>query len=150
MDKQKAIIFDVDGTLADCEHRRHFVSGHIKNWEAFFQAMVDDSPKWSTLALLKSFCEAQKMLIIFVTGRPERYRSITNNWLMTHTGYLCGHLFMRPDGDTTPDEVFKKKVYDEQIKPFYDVMLVVDDRSKVVKMWRSEGLECWQVDEGDF
>ena len=31
-----------------------------------------------------------------------------------------------------------------------DVFLVVDDRDKVVKMWRSLGLSVFQVAEGDF
>jgi hypothetical protein len=89
--------------------------------------------------------------ILLVTGRPEKYRRTTEKWLKERIHLWHQYtLFMRPDNDNTPDEILKKKIYTEQIRPFYDVQLVLDDRTKVVKMWRSLGLECWQVAEGDF
>ena len=57
---------------------------------------------------------------------------------------------MREKGDHRGDEIVKKEIYDNQIKPIYDVMCVFDDRDKVVKMWRDEGLLCCQVYYGDF
>ncbi len=150
MPKKSAIIFDLDGTLADCEHRRHFVTGEKKDWESFYAGMANDPVNPLVLAMLKSFAEAQTALIIFVTGRPEKYRMITNDWITRVSGFLCGHLFMRPDGDSTPDDQFKERIYKEQIQPYYDVKLVIDDREKVVKMWRRNDLECWQVAAGNF
>ena len=38
------IIFDMDGTLADVSHRKHFVENNPKNWEAFYKAMINDKP----------------------------------------------------------------------------------------------------------
>lgn len=32
------IVFDLDGTLADCEHRIHHITKEPKDWRAFFEA----------------------------------------------------------------------------------------------------------------
>jgi len=57
---------------------------------------------------------------------------------------------MRSQGDTRPDEIVKREIYEEHIKPLYNVDFVLDDRNKVVKMWRSLGLKVLQVAEGNF
>lgn len=151
--KRSAIIFDIDGTLADCEHRRHHVTGKKKDWDAFYSEMEKDPCKENVIHLLLRFATSNKFKrtpILLVTGRPERYREITYDWIVDKIGYFFRDIYMRPDGDSTPDDELKKKIYMEQIEPLYDVKLVLDDRDKVVKMWRSLGLECWQVAEGNF
>lgn len=44
----------------------------------------------------------------------------------------------------------KKEIYEKYIKGKYNVMGVFDDRDRVVEMWRSIGLTCFQVDYGKF
>ena len=46
MMKKQTIIFDVDGTIADCEHRRHFVDGtdSWKDWKSFREQTKFDTP----------------------------------------------------------------------------------------------------------
>lgn len=152
-----AVIFDIDGTIADCSHRRHFLDGPKKNWNAFYEALDEDKPKFNVIRQIDLFRRwyGEDLHIVFVTGRPEKYRARTVRWLVREldadTPIPCGTtLFMRPDGDNTPDDILKKEIYLEKIAPFYNVELVFDDRDKVVKMWRSLGLECWQVAEGNF
>jgi len=48
-----------------------------------------------------------------------------------------------------PDEILKKEMLDTFINKD-EVFLVVDDRDKVVKMWRDLGLNTFQVAPGDF
>lgn len=45
-DEKQTIIFDVDGTIADCEHRRHFVDGtdSWKDWKSFREQTKFDTP----------------------------------------------------------------------------------------------------------
>ena len=60
-------------------------------------------------------------------------------------------LFMRPAGDTRDDRIVKREIYEREIKGKYNVLWVLDDRNKVVDMWRRElGLTCLQVAEGNF
>ena len=49
----------------------------------------------------------------------------------------------------TPDDVLKKDMLDKHVD-INDVFLVVDDRDRVVKLWRSLGLTTFQVADGDF
>ena len=60
---------------------------------------------------------------------------------------LLGHSECRSAGET--DEILKKKMLDTFVD-INDVFLVVDDRDKVVKMWRDLGLNTFQVAPGDF
>lgn len=58
---------------------------------------------------------------------------------------------MRNINDYTPDEVLKRSWYEEL--PFFDkerLVTVFDDRNKVVNMWRSLGVSCFQVADGNF
>ena len=57
---------------------------------------------------------------------------------------------MRPIGSNTPDEVLKKQWLDEELNAGEEIMCVFDDRDKVVKMWRDNGILCMQVNYGNF
>ena len=48
-----------------------------------------------------------------------------------------------------PDEILKKAMLDTFVD-IDDVFMCVDDRQKVVDMWRSLGLTCFQVAPGNF
>ena len=59
-------------------------------------------------------------------------------------------LMMRKTDDTRPDQEIKKEIYQNFIEPKCDVLFVVDDRLKVVKMWRELDLTVLQCAEGDY
>ena len=175
-------IFDLDGTLALIEHRRHLVeyrdcahcggSGKTLNvgagdgtcqhcngtgrlapdWKAFFAACVDDSPNWPVIstmnALLKSGADVQ-----IWSGRSAEVMNETLAWLQRFFVVDAEEvgLCMRREGDFTPDEVLKRSWLDALNE--YDrrrLVAVFDDRQKVVDMWRSQGVACFQVAPGDF
>lgn len=145
--KYKAIICDLDGTLANIDHRRHHVEGAKKDWKAFFAGIVGDELNTMVDRYLDAVTGSHRILL--VTGRPAEYVSVTETWLLDNR-VSYNELFMRPAGDFRPDEIIKEEIYRTEIEPHYDVKLVLDDRAKVVKMWRSLGLPCWQVAAGDF
>jgi len=145
----QAVIFDIDGTLANCEHRRHFVSGKKKDFKAFYDEMAKDSVK----PLIRGLCNMYYMNnwhVIICTGRPERYRAITEKWLKDH-GVMYKELHMRPeDRECDPDFEVKEDMLHSILERGIDVVLAVDDRDQVVKMWRHWAITCLQVDYGDF
>lgn len=147
--KKQAIIIDLDGTLCNVNHRLHFVKESPPNWSAFFDACVDDLPNPAIVALYDMARDAGKT-VIYVSGRPETHRAPTEAWLCKHG--VDGHtmLLMRPAGDYRPDDTIKRELYEAEIAGKYDVIFTVDDRNVVVQMWRSLGLTCLQVAEGDF
>lgn len=57
---------------------------------------------------------------------------------------------MRPAGDKRRDDIIKAEIFDQHIRGHHNILLVLDDRDSVVKMWRSMGLTCLQVAEGNF
>ena len=87
--------------------------------------------------------------IILVSGRDAVCRAETEKWLEDkEVEYVA--LFMRPEGDQRKDNIVKEEIFNNHIRNKYNVIFVLDDRNQVVEMWRSLGLKCLQVADGDF
>lgn len=147
------IVCDLDGTLADCEHRVHHVRTKPANWDAFFAGVKDDKLNYPVLHVLDKFMnyEGWHYNIIFCSGRPERCRQDTEDWLLSNCGFFIAQytLLMRKDGDFRADHIVKQEILDKHIDK-ERVLFVLDDRQQVVDMWRRNGLVCFQVAEGNF
>ena len=144
----KAIIVDLDGTLCDVDHRVHHVRKEEKDWHSFNEAMSEDKINLWCHELIKSM-RNENFEILFVTGRDENYRTHTEKWLADHK-VEYDQLYMRKADDFRADELIKKEIFLNEIKPNKEVIFVVDDRLSVVKMWREIGMVCLQCDWGDF
>jgi|TARA_B110000977_G_scaffold126454_1_gene161702 phosphoglycolate phosphatase-like HAD superfamily hydrolase len=151
MMKKQTIIFDVDGTIADCEHRRHFVDGtdSWKDWKSFREQTKFDTPvQW--------VCDIAKRHIAlgddvaFFSARNESERDITEQQISEWIGDDHKGLFLRPDGDFRKDDVFKGELADKFESLGGKIDIVFDDRNQVVQMWRDRGTTVVQVAEGDF
>jgi FMN phosphatase YigB (HAD superfamily) len=143
-------IFDLDGTLADIEHHRHFVEKRANKWDEFYTACHFALPKPAVIDVYRSL--AQHADIWIFSGRSDVVRDMTHEWLDRHVRYVRPeHLLMRPYGDFTLDDVLKRKWYDAMLLPDKDRLVATfDDRDRVVKMWRDLGVTCFQVAPGDF
>lgn len=174
--KRQVVIFDLDGTLANTAHRKHFVErngacvecgGYAfesmcpacdgtgkdrrkPDWNAFFRACVDDTPLERVAQLFRTL-KAMHEIWIF-SGRSNLVEQETIAWLKQHN-LVPDKLVMRVEGDYTADEVLKRAWYEELVYSqggVVEVLYVFDDRDKVVKAWRELGLQCFQVAPGDF
>lgn len=143
-----AYIFDIDGTLADCSHRLHFIQQEKPDWDAFYKDCVNDKPILPVVELAQVLKDSYQDLI-FVTGRPTKYANETIEWLCNtlETDYI--KLYMRDDGDHRPDYVIKKEIYEKYLTD-YCIDGVFEDRKQCVDMWRSLGLTCYQVADGNY
>lgn len=140
------VIFDLDGTLCDIDHRLHHVQGDNKNWDAFYAECVNDKPKDDILDLLY-MCDDAGHRIIISSGRSEKVRKETEEWLRK-LWVTCDKLFMRPENCYVPDNALKKAWLDEgQFGPKDEILFVVEDRDRMVQMWRGAGLTCLQVEQ---
>jgi len=192
-------IFDLDGTLALIDHRRHLVEqractdcdgcgtyypppepvtppvgakyamilppsepcrvcngkGELKpDWPAFYKACVHDRPNAPVISILETLARARCDVWIW-SGRSAEVMNETLSWLHKH---LSEHLdfdklqlCMRREGDFTPDDVLKAGWYDDLHHVDRERLVAIfDDRDKVVRMWRSKGVACFQVAPGDF
>ena len=145
------IVCDLDGTLANCEHRVHHVQNKPKNWDAFYAGVREDEINAPVLFVLDAFLNREPVPfeLIFCSGRPERCRADTENWLREVCHITDFTLLMRKDGDFRADYIVKQEILDAHI-PKDRVLFVLDDRQQVVDMWRRNGLVCFQVAEGNF
>lgn len=146
---KKVIIFDVDGTIADVEHRRHLVNGDNKDWKAFRLATADDKPVQWVCDIAKRFI-AQGDDVAFFSARNESEREITEQQIADWIGDGHKGLFLRPDGDFRCDAEFKSELADKFEEFGGKIDMVFDDRNKVVEMWRNRGVNVIQVADGDF
>lgn len=157
MKTKDIIVCDLDGTLANCEHRVHHVRNKPKNWDAFYAGVKDDSVNEPIQCILSALSDWQNSTagptfrFVFCSGRPERCREDTIWWLDKEFGFWEpeSQLFMRKDGDFRADYIVKQEILDAHIDK-ERVLFVLDDRQQVVDMWRRNGLTCLQVAEGNF
>jgi len=136
----KAIIVDIDGTLAINEGQRSYYdySANVKK----------DS---CNLMLQELLCNIENINIIIVSGREgsDICRQATVEWLdENHIKY--DRLFMRSEGDSRSDVIVKKEIYEKYIKPRYNVMCVIDDRKRVLQMWNELGLYTMDVSQDPY
>ena len=156
-----AYIFDIDGTLADCSHRLHFIEpadnatftydGKLEfnpDWESFYEACVDDKPIEGVIEILKLLSHTG-IKIVLVTGRPKKYLTQTLAWLLKQNIKFDG-MYMREDGDHRQDYIVKHELYMNDISKSYAIQGVFEDRKQCVDMWRGLGLTCFQVANGEY
>jgi predicted kinase len=162
----RAIYSDLDGTLCNVEHRRHFVRppnpiiGHFdvvteenplpvfkKNWPAFFAGIKDDTVNDQVMDILNKYKDSHK--IIYCTGRSDNFKRVTQDWLDKHNA-PAGELYMRNRHDSRQDNIVKEILLDFEILTRFSVFFCLDDRNQVVDMLRGRGLVVMQVADGDF
>lgn len=135
----KVIIVDIDGTLAHMDGKRNPYDYSKVEGDRCDEVIRD---------MVNRYYE-DKVRVIIVSGRKNDCENETRNWLKDN-GVKFDELHMRMRSDTREDSIVKREIFDMYIKPFYNVMFVLDDRNRVVRMWRDVGLKCLQVNEGNF
>lgn len=137
------IIYDIDGTVS--------ITGNRNPYDAS-KALEVDKPNKTVIDVILSYFHHTNTSLFAMTGREEKHRKVTSDFICKKTplGEVTLNLFMRKDGDYRGDEIVKKELYEKYIKGKFNVLVVFDDRNKVVDMWRKEGIHCFQVEPGDF
>ncbi|SRR6266516_5013 len=130
-----AVICDLDGTLA-------LLNGRNPYDASLCEQDILNKPIAEILTNSRAY-------ILLVSGRSEQYRPQTARWLLKH---CIAHfaLFMREEGDMRKDAIIKRELYEQHIQGRYNVKFVLDDRNQMVELWRSLGLLCFQVADGDY
>ena len=150
---KNTIIFDLDGTLALIDKRREVSTkpnGKL-DWGKFFNStnIKLDEPNLPVIKMAQLFSE-QGFNIVILSGRSNKTETATRSWLSENKVPFNKLIMRNSETDHfTPDWVLKKNMLDENLN-INDVFLVVDDRDRVVKLWRSLGLTTFQVAEGNF
>lgn len=154
-DVRPLYIFDLDGTLALIEHRRHMLDADDRDkWRRFYAACDKDEPNSPVILVME--CLRRFADVWIFSGRSDEVRDKTVAWLAQHTSFttwdLEGALLtMRQAGDYTPDDELKRQWLDGMlVDDRRRLVAVFDDRDRVVQMWRDAGVTCFQVAPGEF
>lgn len=149
------IVFDLDGTLANFDHRKHIIEGKGRidtlAWALFYQSCGDDKPIYPVCDLLMSMLYDYDIEIW--TGRSESCRLLTVAWLKHHI-FGEGDIFnydeylkMRAINDRRHDWEIKEQWL---LDSHREIELVFEDRDSVVAMFRKNGILCAQVAPGAY
>ncbi len=134
---EDAIIVDMDGTLALMGDRSPFDVSKCDR----------DLPNQPVLETVAKWQDSAKIIIL--SGRTDDGKELTQKWLREYkVNYTA--LYMRASGDMRKDSIIKQEIYEQLIRPQYNIKFILDDRNQVVDMWRSLGLTVFQVAEGNF
>ena len=139
-DMNKAIIVDLDGTLAEVEHR--LINGVCDHTKIHL-----DRPNKAMKDIIGRMIVDHK--IVICTARSELWREETENWLEDNKIHY-DKLVMRHIKDRKPDYLCKYELYKTEIWRDYSVLCVFDDNTNVVNMWRDLNLTCFQIRNTEY
>jgi predicted kinase len=128
------VLCDLDGTLANMNGRDPYDASTCER-DLLNEPVADVIERYQH--------------VMFLSGRKDTYRAETERWLKLH-GFDQHPLYMRAGDDNRKDSIVKKEIYEAEVKGKFNVRFVLDDRDQVVELWRSLGLTCFQVAEGNF
>ena len=148
----KVWVFDIDNTLANVHHRWDHLRGEKKDWDAFFAEQHKDEPYEAVFDVFHALAfDRGDDAFIVVTGRDERFREVSLEWLNRHIDYKFPNenLYMRPAGNREDDDLLKVKIIKDwlQSHPDYKVGAIFEDRHRIIDAFRKEGwytFECNQ------
>lgn len=154
-------IFDIDGTVANLDHRLHLIGATstsfvkpeeapTKDWDGFFAAADKDSPIWEVITVARALAKAGHT-ILYSTGRREQCRRLTADWFLKYR-VPVGLLFMRKDDDHREDNEVKGELLDQILSMYKkeEIGGAFEDRQQVVDMYRARGIRVFQVAPGKF
>lgn len=143
---QEAIICDLDGTLAHMNGRGPF-DEHLVGTDTVDKAVFE----------MVRHAYRAGVFVVFMSGRSTGCYEDTYTWLTDNLTFLEPDEFgwsleMRREVEDRgrPDDDVKYDLFNRRVAPYFNVLYAIDDRNKVVNMWRAIGLKCAQVEEGDF
>jgi FMN phosphatase YigB (HAD superfamily) len=152
MNAFSVVVFDIDGTIANNEHRRKWLEQSPKDWKRYNEGMADDGVYHDIVHLMSQLYYNNK--IILCTGREETFREVTDEWLCKNDikQYVDPQgLWMRREKDYRPDSVVKVELL-QRIETAFRTRpwMWFDDRQQVVDAIRAQGIRVLQVQPGDF
>ncbi|MFE0334187.1 polynucleotide kinase, partial [Streptomyces sp. NPDC058955] len=134
-----AVLCDIDGTLA--------LRGDRGPYD--FTRCDLDLLNLPVREALRAFRASHQDRIVLLSGRSEDHRALTEAWLERYE-VPYDELWMRASGDGRSDDLVKAELFDAHVRHRYAVRVSLDDRDRVVAVWRRMGLPTWQVNYGNF
>jgi len=130
------ILIDIDGTISDSRWRDDLAES--RQWDAFHSQLIHDPPVKPMLKLLSTLSDCG-VFLVGITGRPERYRQATMEWMLTH-GVQLDELWMREDDNYSKAADLKPKIAEIIMQEHsYEEVLFIDDNEDICTAMRAAG-----------
>lgn len=142
------VIVDVDGVIADGEHRQHFLRNGRRDWKNFFANAFGDTPIEGSVELTHQFDPA--LVVVLLSARPHDLHEMTVGWVTDHD-YRWDLLVMRHHRDvgiSSPE--FKRRSVGELRERGFEPRLALDDDVRNIDMFRSEDVPALYVHSGYY
>ena len=159
----KYIVFDIDGVLADCSHRLHYIQGDNKDYDKFYsdEEILKDKALGSGFILFRSILyllddintpnrlkNGEEIRITLITARNKRCAKATADWFLDNMKrfqkdrFKC-NLFMRSENDWRPAYQVKEDLIKDHIG-FKNILFAFDDDDKINEMYKKHGVTCYK------
>lgn len=136
----KAVVFDLDGTLADTmTYEKHHKGKKGKNQD-FAREALHVGTNTNIVDKLKD-AKKDGDNVVILTARSAHYRDETKKWLSSN-GIDYDALVMRPTDNKESDKKVKRELLEEDILPKFDVKKAYDDKKKNRKMFDKLGIKA--------
>jgi hypothetical protein len=155
-----AILFDLDGVIADWRRRLHYRDEG--DWDRFYAEMQYDEPLpggaivYNLLAMQcrllgrgihEKGLDVDVPMVDIVTCRPEKMRATTVAWLASNGMVMPRNLHMRPDGDERPPAEIKLDMYRQFYADRESVLALFEDNAETIAAFEAIGIACLHVRE---
>jgi len=145
MDRQRAVIVDMDGTLCDVSEVLH-LQAEPDGFAAFHHACAQRPPHRTVVEWCVEH-HSRGHAILIVTGRDAWSRELTEQWLSEHLPVPIAGLYMRGDDDFRSNAAIKREIH-SRLTPTYDIRAAIDDDPEIVGLWQEVGIPIAMVLDG--
>lgn len=140
------VIIDIDGVLARRGDRGVFdfdksIDDSVHAPVKFYLQLIDDANRYKNSAV-------PNPEIILITGREQQFSDVTNRWLNAKS-IPFDRLFMRNTGDHRPSDIVKEEIWAGNIRGKYNVLFVIEDDPKNIRMFQKHGMYVFAADSRD-
>lgn len=155
------VIFDLDGTLADCGHRMHHImpqppidpvtgKKNKRRYDLFHHACVDDTVIEPVAGFYRTFVADPAVTVVVLSGRDAATYDKTVQWFADNSLPMPDELLLKQGDQQLPD-VEQKRFHADRLEKKYGkpISMVFEDRARVVAMWKARGTFVFNVDQAD-
>lgn len=136
----RPILVDMDGTLSNPLHRRHYLLADPPDWVSFSLTADQDSPRLSVISWLR--CNYTNHPVIIVSGRPSYVLALTRLWL-TKFEVRWDVIALRPEGDTLPGFHHKVRIASALKEYGFNPLFALDDSVQASLAYSKVGIKCF-------